>query len=191
MPKKSQTAITEAKIRDMVAARDFSPVEDRVPEFIAVVLNVSAPLMQQALKCALENEKIGREINKHIHETSKTVVADYTAIVKLEQQGISETNKRLGDALIQLGKVESPSSEQVTMYFQTLQAIQRNADRMTESRQQAEQFIVDVQEREEEAVARKTSPFLKAIWEFAQTPEGAKAVVEIGKALYTAFAKGK
>lgn len=77
MPKKSSAAITEAKINEMIVARDFSPVEGCVPEFIAAVLNMSAPLMQQALKCALENEKVRHEINKHIHETSKNVVNEY------------------------------------------------------------------------------------------------------------------
>ena len=191
MPKKSSTAITRAKINEMIAVRDFSPVEGCVPEFIAAVLNMSAPLMQQALKCALENEKIRQEINKHIHDTSKAVVTDYGSIAKQEQLGLTETNKRLGDALSHLGKIENPSPEQVSMYFETLQAIQRNADRMTESRREAELFFVDVQEREKEAVVRRGSPFLKAVWEFAQTPEGTKAVVEIGKALYTAFAKVK
>lgn len=191
MPKKSSTAITEAKINEMIVARDFSPVEGCVPEFIAAVLSMSAPLMQQALKCALENDKVRQEINKHIHETSKTVVNEYTKIATAEQHGLTESNKQLGAALTQLAKLENPSPDQVAMYFGTLQAITRNAERMTEGRQQAEQFLAEVQEREKDVVVRRPSPFVKAIWGFVQTPEGTKAVVEIGKALYTAFAKGR
>lgn len=191
MPKKSSTAITATKIGEMIASRDFTPVEGCVPEFIAAVLNVSAPLMQQALKCALENDKIRQEINKHIHETSKAVVTEYTKIATAEQQGLTESNKQLGAALNHLAKIENPSPDQVSMYFETLRAITQNSHQMTESRQQAGQFLAEVQEREKEAVVRRVPPFLKAVWEFAQTPEGTKAVFEIGKALYTAFAKGK
>ena len=191
MPKSSSTAITEAKIKDMVATHDFSPVENRVPEFVAAVLGVSGPLMQQALKCALENDKIRQEINKHIHETSKAVVTEYTKIATAEQQGLTESNKQLGAALNHLAKFENPSPDQVAMYLETLRAIAQNTNQMTESRQQAGQFLAEVQEREKEAVARRVSPFLKAAWEFAQTPEGTRVVFEIGKALLTAFTKSK
>lgn len=191
MPKKSSTAITATKINEMIVSRDFSPVEGCVPEFIAAVLNVSAPLMQQVLKCALENDKIRQEINKHIHETSKAVATEYAKIAAAEQHGLTESNKQLGAALNQLAKIENPSPDQVSMYFETLRAFTRVTEQMTESRQQAEQFLAEVQEREKEAVARRVPPFLKAAWEFAQTPEGTKVVFEIGKALLTAFAKSK
>ena len=111
MSKKVSTAITEAKITDMVATRIFSSVEGHVPEFIAAVLNVSAPLMQQALKCSLENDKIRQEINKHIHETSKTVANEYSKIATAEQHRLTESNKQLEAVLNQLAKTATPSPE--------------------------------------------------------------------------------
>ena len=144
MSKKVSTAITEAKITDMVATRIFSSVEGHVPEFIAAVLNVSAPLMQQALKCSLENDKIRQEINKHIHETSKTVANEYSKIATAEQHRLTESNKQLEAVLNQLAKTATPSPEQVSMYFETLHAFTRVSEQMTESLQQAEQFLAEV-----------------------------------------------
>jgi len=191
MTKSASTALTKASINKMIANRDFSSVEGNVPAFIAILLQMSAPVMQQALKIALENEKIRKETNKYIHETSKSIINDYTSIVKQEQLGLSETNKRLGDALIQLSKIENPTTEQITLYLNTLQAIQENSGRMTESRQQAEQFLSAVQEKETEITVRKPSPIWGYVLDFAQTPEGSKFIVDVGTAIFKALTNRK
>lgn len=191
MTKNDSTALTKASIDKMIANRDFSSVEGNVPTFIADLLLISAPVMQQALKIALENEKIRKETNKYIHETSKNIINDYTAVVRQEQLGLSETNKRLGDALIQLSKIESPTAEQITLYLETLQAIQENSNRMTESRQKTVQFLSDIQEKEMEATARKPSFIWGCILDFVQTPEGSKFIIDVGTAIFKALTSRK
>lgn len=191
MSKNTSVELSKASIDKMITTRDFSAIEGRVPEFIAVLFQMATPVMQLALRHALENENIRKETNKYIHETSKNVLNEYSTLVKQEQICITETNKRLGDTLIQLAKTDNPTADQVTMYFETLRLIQQNSERLTESVQHAQQFLVDVQDKEEKAISKKPSPILHTILEYAQTPEGTKLIIDLCTALVKAFAKGK
>lgn len=191
MSKNTSVELSKASIDKMITTRDFSAIEGRVPEFIAVLFQMTTPVMQLALEHALENENVRKETNKYIHETSKNVLNEYGALVKQEQICITETNKRLGDTLIQLAKTDNPTADQVTMYFETLRLIQQNSERLNESVQHAQQFLVDVQDKEERAISKKPSPILRTILEFAQTPEGTKLVIDLSTALIKAFTKGK
>lgn len=191
MPKNTSTALSKASIDQMITTHDFSEIEGHVPEFIAILFQMTIPVMQCALKYALENEKIRKETNKYIHDTSISALNEYTRLVNQEQVGLTEANKRLGDVLVQLSKHDNPSPDQVTMYFETLRLMQLNSERLFTSVQQAQQFLVDVRQKEESSISRKPSLLLSTIIDFAQSPEGTKLIIDIGTSLIKMFTKGK
>lgn len=64
MSKNTSVELSKASIDQMITTRDFSAIEGRVPEFIAVLFQMATPVMQLALRHALENENIRKETNK-------------------------------------------------------------------------------------------------------------------------------
>lgn len=183
MPESKSPLLKKISIDEMISTRDFSTVEGRIPEFVSVLFQVSVPLMNVALEYALENEKIRKETNKYIHETTKSVISEYAAIGKQEQQGINETNKRLGDALIQLTKVENPSADQVILCFEILRTMKQNTERLKESAQNTQEFIAYTQENEKKTISKKQFPIKSKLLEIANTPESSRLMASLCIAL--------
>ncbi len=183
MPESKSPLLKKISIDEMISTRDFSTVEGRIPEFVSVLFQVSVPLMNVALEYALENEKIRKETNKYIHETTKSVISEYAAIGKQEQQGINETNKRLGDALIQLTKVENPSADQVILCFEILRTMKQNTERLKESAQNTQEFIAYTQENEKITISKKQFPIKSKLLEIANTPESSRLMASLCIAL--------
>lgn len=191
--KDKPVVLTTAQVESMISSHDFSSVEGKVPAFIAFLLKSSPDLLKSALDVALQNQKILEETREYIHKISDRVIKEYTTIATLEQQSLANTNKALSSVLVSLSKKEIMSADDVDIYFQTLQEVERNNVRMDENRKQSEQFFGNVQDKEIINTQPKEHIVAKVVLNMIQTPQGSKLAAEafvwLAKVLYKAYTK--